>query len=205
RSLMPSNLRSNTQSGPVNRSCVSVAAIGSSQSGISVKGVAGTGSSIPVDWEVNKMKWILSAARALVPVPALMALVGCCTYTAVPDGTPMSASGGAIPVNVTTSQTSCTWTYQSNAPWITVGPDPDSTGQTGTGNGRVLVTAASNTGTSRRTDTATVAGKTVTVDQAGTGGSGCTFQVSPTELTFTGGAAGTGQFTITASAQNCGW
>ena len=31
---MPSNLRSNTQSGPVNRSWVSVAAIGSSQSGM---------------------------------------------------------------------------------------------------------------------------------------------------------------------------
>src|SRR5690242_7859684 len=30
---MPSNLRSNIQSGPVNRSCVSVAAIGSSHSG----------------------------------------------------------------------------------------------------------------------------------------------------------------------------
>ena len=33
-SRMPSNLRSNSQSGPVKRSCVSVAAIGSSQSGI---------------------------------------------------------------------------------------------------------------------------------------------------------------------------
>src|SRR5437867_3473112 len=31
---MPSNLRSKTQSGPVKRSCVSVAAIGSSQSGM---------------------------------------------------------------------------------------------------------------------------------------------------------------------------
>jgi hypothetical protein len=45
----------------------------------------------------------------------------------------------------------------------------------------------------------------ITIDQAGTGGSGCTFQVSPPELTFTGGAAGTGQFTLTASAPNCGW
>ena len=36
---MPSNLRSNSQSGPMKRSCVSVAAIGSSQSGIFVAGV----------------------------------------------------------------------------------------------------------------------------------------------------------------------
>jgi hypothetical protein len=135
----------------------------------------------------------------------LMGLLGCCSYTAIPDATPMIAGGGNLPVNVTTSQTNCTWNYQSNAAWITVGPDPDSTGPAGTGNGRVIVTAASNTTASRRTGTATVAGKTITVDQAGTGGSGCTFQVSPTTLTFTGGTAGTGKFTITASAQSCGW
>ena len=35
---MPSNLRSNSQSGPLKRSCVSVAAIGSSQSGMFVAG-----------------------------------------------------------------------------------------------------------------------------------------------------------------------
>ena len=37
---MPSNFRSNTQSGPVKRSCVNVAAIGSSQPDIFVKGAA---------------------------------------------------------------------------------------------------------------------------------------------------------------------
>src|ERR1700730_6418422 len=36
---MPSNLRSNTQSGPAKRSCVSVAAIGSSQSGMPAEDV----------------------------------------------------------------------------------------------------------------------------------------------------------------------
>src|SRR5437762_3740776 len=151
------------------------------------------------------MRWISAAARMLIPVPALIALTACCSYTVAPTGAPMIAAGGTFPVNVTTSQPNCSWTFQSNDPWITVGPDPDSTGQTGQGNGRVLVTAAANTDAARRTGTATVAGKTTTVDQAGTGGSGCTFQVSPTELTFNGGAAGSGQFTITPSAQNCGW
>ena len=130
------------------------------------------------------MRWISAAARMLIPVPALIALTACCSYTVAPTGAPMIAAGGTFPVNVTTSQPNCSWTFQSNDPWITVGPDPDSTGQTGQGNGRVLVTAAANTGAARRTGTATVAGKTTTVDQAGTGGSGCTFQVSPTELTF---------------------
>ena len=39
-SLMPSNLRSKIQSSPAKRSCVSVAAIGSSQSGIATLSVA---------------------------------------------------------------------------------------------------------------------------------------------------------------------
>jgi hypothetical protein len=64
---------------------------------------------------------------------------------------------------------------------------------------------APNPDATRRTGTATVARQTITVDQAGTGGSGCTFEVSPTESTFTGGGAGTGEFTITASAPDCGW
>lgn len=127
-----------------------------------------------------------------------------CTYAVVPTATPMTAAGSNILLNVTTGPT-CTWTYAGNDPWITVTPDADNTGQTGTGNGRVVLSAAANTGASHRTGTATVATQSITVDQAGTAGSGCTFQVSPTGQTFTGGTAGTGQFTVTASAPNCGW
>jgi hypothetical protein len=146
-------------------------------------------------------------AGVLTAVAALITLTACpptCTYVAAPTGMPMVTAGGTFPVNVTTAA-NCSWTFQGNDPWITVGPDPDSTGPAGSGNGRVLVTAAANAGAARRTGTATIATQTITIDQAGTGGSGCTFQVSPPELTFTGGAAGTGQFTITASAAACGW
>jgi hypothetical protein len=36
-------------------------------------------------------------------------------------------------------------------------------------------------------------------------GSGCTFQLTPAQQAFTGGAAGTGTFTIAASDATCGW
>ena len=127
-----------------------------------------------------------------------------CSYAVVPAGTPMAAAGGNTLVRVTTGAT-CTWTYAGNVPWMTVETNADSTGPTGKGPGSVIVVVAPNPDAARRTGTATVARQTITVDQAGTGGSGCTFTVSPTELTFTGGGAGSGEFTITASAANCGW
>lgn len=118
----------------------------------------------------------------------------------------MIAAGGNLLVRVMTTPTSCTWTFTGNVPWLTLGPDPDNTGGApGTGNGSVILSVAANQGTARRVGTATVATKTITIDQAGTAGSGCTFQVAPTEKTFSGGAASTGQFTITASAPDCGW
>ncbi len=151
---------------------------------------------------------ISTAARTL-PFLALLALDVCppkpaCVYTVVPTATPMTASGGARLVQVTTNA-GCAWTYQGNEPWLTVTLNPDSTGQTGKGNGTVILTAAPNQAGGRRTGTAKVAGRTITVDQAGTGPSGCTFQVSPAEQAFAGGGAGTGQFTIAASAPDCGW
>jgi hypothetical protein len=127
-----------------------------------------------------------------------------CSYAVVPPGSPMRATGGNILVRVTTGS-NCTWTYAGNDPWITVETDGDATGPTGKGPGSVIVVVAPNADAARRPGTATVAGQTITVDQAGTGGSGCTFTVSPAELTFTGGGEGSGEFTITAGAANCGW
>jgi hypothetical protein len=152
------------------------------------------------------MKPICRLISVLAACAPLMMLAACqCTYTVAPTSAPAVASGVTIPVNVTASTSTCAWQYQSNAPWITVGPDPDNTGQTGQGNGRVLVTVAANQGASARTGTATIAGKTVTINQAGSSTSACTFQVAPPSQTFNGGTAGTGTFTITASAANCGW
>ena len=155
------------------------------------------------------VKSTVLAAGLLAPVFGLLPLAHCppqpaCSYAVVPVSTPMIATGGNRLVRVTTGS-NCTWTYRGNDPWLTVVPDSDSTGQTGKGNGSVVLTVAPNPGAARRTGTATVARQTITVDQAGTGGSGCTFQVSPVDQTFTGGSAGSGQFAIAASAPDCGW
>ena len=159
------------------------------------------------------MTRISTAARLLVSLVALLVFTACpptppnpgCSYDVTPTASPMVAGGGNVLLRVTTSS-SCTWTFTGNDPWITLGPDPDNTGGApGTGNGSVILSAAANPGAARRAGTATVAGKTITIDQAGTAGSGCTFQVSPTDKTFSGGGASSGQFAITASAANCGW
>jgi hypothetical protein len=114
------------------------------------------------------MKPICRLISVFAVCAPLMMLTACqCTYTVAPASAPAVASGVTIPVNVTASKSTCAWQYQSNAPWITVGPDPDNTGQTGQGNGRVLATVAANPGASARTGTATIAGKTVTINQAG--------------------------------------
>lgn len=152
------------------------------------------------------MKPICRLMSVLVGGVTLMMVTACqCKFTVAPASAPATASGVTIPVNVTASKSTCAWQYQSNDPWISVGPDPDNTGQTGQGNGRVLVTVAANQGASPRTGTATIAGQTVTINQAGSSTSGCTFQIAPSSQTFNGGAAGTGTLTITASAATCGW
>ena len=58
--------------------------------------------------------------------------------------------------------------------WITV-----TGGGSGTGNGTVTYTVAANTSASPRTGTLTIAGRTVTVTQAGA----CTYTVAPTSQT----------------------
>jgi len=150
----------------------------------------------------------LAAAARTLPFLVLLSLDICpprpCVYTVLPTAAPVPATGGNILVRVATTS-NCAWTFQSNVPWLKVGPDPDATGQTGKGNGSVILAVEPNQAAARRTGTAIVATRTITVDQAGTGPSGCTFQVSPGEAVFTGGGAGTGQFMITASAADCGW
>ena len=66
------------------------------------------------------------------------------------------------------------------------------------------ITAAANPGSARRTGIAYVGYQALTVDQAGTGGSGCTFQLIPASSSFTT-PGGTGAFVIVASDPRCGW
>jgi hypothetical protein len=82
-----------------------------------------------------------------------------CTYTISPTSQSFDSSGGSGSVTVTT-QNGCTWSATSNASWITI-----TSGSNGTGNGTVNYTVSSNSTTSQRIGTMTVAGQTFTVTQ----------------------------------------
>jgi hypothetical protein len=121
--------------------------------------------------------WLESLVQAIEATGSLV-------WTDVRSGTPgcnysVSApsfsvpSGASTQTESVTSTAGCTWTASSNAGWITVSP------ATGTGSGTVTLTIAANTGTARA-GTASIAGQTVTVNQAA--GSGGTAPAPPTNL-----------------------
>ena len=91
---------------------------------------------------------------------------GTCSYSISPSSASYAAAGGTGSVSVTAGA-GCAWTAVSNATFITI-----TSGSSGSGNGTVAYSVASNTGTTSRTGTMTIAGQTFTVTQAGTGG-GC--------------------------------
>jgi hypothetical protein len=86
---------------------------------------------------------------------------GVATYTVTPASVTLPASGGAQLVTVASSMTDAVWTATSTQRWLTV----SSAG--GTGSGSATLVADVNTRVSPRTATATIAGQTVTVTQAG--------------------------------------
>jgi hypothetical protein len=113
-------------------------------------------------------------------------------------GTGVPAGGGDYSVDVVASPTTCAVPTYTADSWITITQEvPDR----GTG---YRITATANTGAVRRTGTAYVGYQPLIVDQAGTGGSGCTFQLIPSSAQFTT-SGGTAAFALVASDQKCGW
>ena len=96
---------------------------------------------------------------------------GICTYTISPSNQSFESPGGTGSISVTT-QSGCAWTATSNDSWITI-----TSGSSGTGNGTVYYSVSANTGTSSRTGTMTIAGKTFPVTQGGQECSGPTITV----------------------------
>ena len=83
-----------------------------------------------------------------------------CTYSISPTNANFTASGGTGSLSVST-QAGCPWTASSGATWMTI-----TSGSSGTGNGTVHYSIASNTGGSR-TSSSTIAGQVFTVAQSG--------------------------------------
>jgi uncharacterized protein (TIGR03437 family) len=88
-----------------------------------------------------------------------------CGYAAAPLSHVFESAGGAGSVAVTTSA-GCAWTATSNAGWITIDG-----GASGAGAGALNFSVAANSANAFRRGTLTVAGQTITVDQAGAAGS----------------------------------
>jgi hypothetical protein len=112
-----------------------------------------------------------------------------CTYTVSPTSMSFSDSSGSATVSVATTS-GCTWSSSSGAAWATV---------TGSGSGTVTVSAQQNTGAARSA-TVTIAGQTVTVNQAALP---CSYAISPASLSVPA-AAGTATIAVTTTS-GCAW
>ncbi len=82
-----------------------------------------------------------------------------CSYSLSASSQSFDSAGGPGSVNVSTTS-GCTWTAVSTANFVTI-----TGGASGTGNGTVSYTVASNSGTAR-SGTLTIAGKTYTINQS---------------------------------------
>jgi len=122
-----------------------------------------------------------------------------CTYVVWFDTAPVRHSGARTHVSVSVAQgTDCAWTAVSHAGFLTVSGMPPMTG------GQVEVTVAPNTGVAR-SGTLTVAGQTVTLNQASFSPS-CGFDVSQTAARPTPASGGTTTFTVTNTlGVDCSW
>ena len=120
---------------------------------------------------------------------------GGCTFTLSPDSRSFDSSGGTDSVNVST-QSGCLWTATSNASWIVI-----TSGSSGQGSGTVGYAVSANNTANARTGTLTIAGQTVTITQSG--GSSCTFALSPASQSF-GSSGGTNSVNVTTQS-GCNW
>ena len=118
-----------------------------------------------------------------------------CSFAISPSSQSVTASGGSGTVTVTAGS-GCAWTAASNVSWLSV-----TAGASGTGGGSVTFSAAAYTGTTTRTGTLTIAGKTFTVTQAGVA---CTFTVSPLSVYVGSKGLVSGTITVTSQA-GCTW
>lgn len=118
-----------------------------------------------------------------------------CSYALSASSTNVTATAGSGSVGVTTGG-SCGWTATNNVSWLTI-----TAGSSGTGNGTVNYTVASNAGNCvGRTGTLTIAGQTFTVTQAAGAGS---YAVAPSSTNFPA-ASGSGSASVTAGT-GCNW
>jgi hypothetical protein len=116
-----------------------------------------------------------------------------CSFSISPTGQSFASTGGTGSVTVT-GAVGCSWTAGSNPAWITI-----TSGTSGSGNGTVNYSVASNGG-GPRNGTITIATQAFTVSQSA---ANCTYSISPPSQSFASGG-GPGTVTVTAGA-GCTW
>lgn len=117
-----------------------------------------------------------------------------CGYSISPASASVTALAGSGTVNINAG-TTCAWTAQSAAPWITF-----TTLAAGTGSGSVSYAVSPNPDSSSRSATITIAGQPFVVTQAG---AACDAAVSPTAQTISA-AGGSGSLGLTVPG-GCTW
>jgi hypothetical protein len=118
-----------------------------------------------------------------------------CAYALLPPSRSFDAVGGPAAFDVNTTPT-CSWTIASTAHWLTV-----ISVASGTGNGTVTYTVATNADTTSRTANLTAGDRAHAVTQSGLGG--CTVAIDRDHDTFTI-SGGSGYFEVSAPS-TCGW
>ena len=83
-----------------------------------------------------------------------------CSFGISPTSATFNRGGNKGSVSITASSSSCAWTAQSNASWITI-----TSGASGTGKGTVKYSVSKNSTGKNRSGTMTIAGHTLTVVQ----------------------------------------
>jgi PKD repeat protein len=120
---------------------------------------------------------------------------GSCTYSISPTSISVGATGGTGSTSVT-APAGCSWSANTSQSWIHI-----TSGSTGSGNGTVSFSVDGNGGTTSRSGTIQVAGKTFTVNQDGV--VLCSLSISPTSRSF-GSAGGDGTISV-ATTSGCSW
>lgn len=163
-------------------------------------GSSGSGSG-PVEYVVaanpsaNSRIGTLTVAGRVVTV-SQVGVGSSCTYLVEPTSATFASAGGTGTLTVA-SQLGCGWAAVSQAPWITVGG-----GSPGSGNGAVQYTVAANTDAAARTGIVVVAGRPVSIIQAGTGTT-CSYTAAPMSAAYAA-TGGTGGITI-GTQPGCPW
>ena len=119
-----------------------------------------------------------------------------CRYTLSPSGGSFAHPGGAASMSVSTDS-DCSWNSTASAPWISI-----TSGASGTGNGSVTYSVASNAGGLARSGTITVGFTTVPVTQVRDPAT-CRYSIDPGGASL--GPGGGGGSINVSTASDCRW